>query len=54
MELRITVINCSTNKGEENSICEKVRECQNPPKKNIVHHGEDSDQIDKNENNNKN
>ena len=41
---------CSTNKDEEYSFCEIVTECPNPPNENI-HHKNDSNQIDKNENN---
>ena len=42
---------CSANKDEEYSFCEIVTKCSNPPKENIVHHKNGSDQIDKNENN---
>ena len=41
---------CSTNKDEEYSFCEIVTECPNPPNQNI-HHKNDSNQTDKNENN---
>ena len=40
---------CSTNKDEEYSFCKIVTECPNPPNKSI-HHKNDSNQIDKNEN----
>ena len=36
---------CSTINGEGNSICKKVTKCQNPPKENVAHHGQDSSQI---------
>ena len=41
---------CSSNKDEEYSFCEIITECPNPPNENI-HHKNDSNQIDKNENN---
>ena len=41
---------CSTNEDEEHSFCEIVTECPNPPNGNIYHKN-DSNQIDKNENN---
>ena len=39
----------STNKDEEYSFCEIVTECSNPPNESIIHHRNDSNQIDKNE-----
>ena len=41
----------STNKHEECSFCKKVTECPNLQKENIPRHGQDPNQIDKNENN---
>ena len=40
---------CSTNKDEEYSFCEIVTEIPNPPNENI-HHKNDSNKIEKNEN----
>ena len=41
---------CPTNKGEEYSFCESVKECPNSPKEKSIKK-KDSKQIDKNENN---